>query len=230
MNTRPDQLIPCFLAISIGTFSSIASAAFVGGVERFDGTSLDAATWSATIPSGSSITQNDQLIITNPARHQTISQTIHVGETVSADVKLLVNSTGASTEAHFALVNPGVDEWSFEYSGGRRSFYLGHYTPPGGGGSIPFSFPVDLSAFTMQMRRATSDTLEITAFSGGSQLFTHTHSTGPMAADLRIALALRGSGQIAFDNITVVPEPPGALLVAIACGGVASRRHRQRCA
>src|SRR5262245_34957225 len=177
---RPSQLLRCLLVIFFWMFCSTASAAFVGGVERFDGTSLDPATWSATIPSGSSITQNNELIITNPARYQAVSQMIHVGETVSADVKILVNSTGASTEAHFALVNPGGDEWSFEYSGGRSAFYLDR-TPPGGGGSFTYSYSITLSAFTMQIKRPTSDTLAITAFSGGAPVFTHTQSTGPLA-------------------------------------------------
>ena len=226
MSNFPKRMVVATLPAVMALLVNTSSGAFINGVEQFDGTTLDATTWTPSIPASSTITQNNELIITGPARYTTNGIAIKVGDTVSADVKILVNSTGASTEAHFTLVNPGVDEWSFAYSGGRSAFYLFHFTPPGGGGSGWFSYSHNTSAFTLQMQRLSSTSLQIAAISGGAQLFSNTINTGAMANDLSISLALRGSGQISFDNIRIIPEPSTAALIAMGVLTLCATRRR----
>jgi len=78
-------LIPYCLLLLI---SVTVQAAFVNGIESFDGSVKDTATWEEWIMDGvyGSVTQNDALTIASCADYTTKAVTVGIGQAVSVEV------------------------------------------------------------------------------------------------------------------------------------------------
>lgn len=112
MHTR-FLLLPAFLLLA--PLAAIpARAAFTNGVETFNGSTLDTATWQkyAYYPENVTISQNNALNVicadtANPAYgdYTTLSQTVAVGQRASVDVTVNSYNPGRSPKVYFALTN-----------------------------------------------------------------------------------------------------------------------------
>ena len=82
-----------FVALASGWGPSLTSAAFVDGVETFDGTTLDPATWQPYTEPVGAITQDDRLILSRDLSgrvdYVTRDVAVGIGQGVRVDFEIL---------------------------------------------------------------------------------------------------------------------------------------------
>jgi hypothetical protein len=221
-----------------------ANAGFVNGVETFDGTTIDLATWREwSYPATSAPFSQDGALTLSPtgfpsgAELETIGTPFAVGDWVSAQIR--VNS--------LADVNWNVGLFATSGDGGGSVFgdsrffglyaLLNEYTAYLTGGGNPVgpasSQPTGLT-YTYRLEHPAADTFAWDLFDDQGALIGSRTQTSPVyatSASLHIDLYSQ-LGSFTFDDVTIgtlappVPEPLSAALAALGAGAFALRRKR----
>ena len=214
-----------------------AKAAFVNGVERFDGTSLDLSTWERYDPAVSTFSQNDALTISGNGSYSdytTKSITVGIGQRVSAEVTLNVPPETSTIYAAALLLTTnsggtGTDTFhDFRYFGCRvvfgnaqssdARFFQALYGDPQGYGfsTEGEGIPVAGTTYILSVARVARAQIEISASTSDRTLiFTYAAALPePPPDDLFISLHRTNlrfflNDSATFDNVTItaVPEP-----------------------
>ena len=235
------MVLLAFMTISF----QYALAAFVDGVERFDGTVKDTATWEefTTVP-GCSVSQDDRLIFktgfgSDSIDYTTKNVTVGIGELVTVELfptegaghalmYLTNNSSGHYTHmdsAHMSILYSHIEPYGF-YDFGASAVFPGGWVSDMFAADIPRLSLAD--PFILQIERTSRTSATFSAFNSDMSLIGSTGlSFTDMPDDLYISLgAVGGSGgPVAFDNVTIVPEPATDCLVLL--GSLALRARRR---
>jgi len=242
-------LIPATLFICI--IPHFASAAFVNGIESFDGTVKDTTTWEEYTKWGNPIYQDDKLFLENSSMDYTTKDiTVGVGDIVRVELcshpettdgvtrsvlNLTNNSEGTNNSTYwdsrflfiYLQFSPSVDEFGFSVgegsSGGSSGAYIGPETPP----------PSIENPYILEIERTSSTTARFSAYYSDMTLIDSYHTSFfrydvPVPDELFISLSffssVYSSGAV-FDNVTIVPEPTTFFLLGL--GGLMLRRKRR---
>jgi hypothetical protein len=221
-----------------------AGAAFVGNVERFDGTVKDTATWQEYLSSSlnGAITQNDVLTIATTGGGSisgdftTKSLKVGVGGTVRADLR--INSVaGAVSPALFLTDNSAgaTNSTAFDnnllelsFSSGGPGFNAMRGSGGSGNGQLfnPTFTPIVGTWYTLEIQRLSVSSAKFSAFAAdGSSLGTTTLTIGGVPNDLFVSVGGGGGGSLSVDNVAV-PEP-GCVVIAggLAAAAICLRRR-----
>ena len=207
-------------AFSIAFFSP-ANAAFVDGLETFDGTVKDTTAWEETGPYyPSRITQNDSITTAfGGAGYCTRYVTAGVGQTVSVQVMNIQQSTDPYAGKDVSLyltTNDGDYTNGFDshyiylhygYSFSQYRFLAGY----GGGGSGTGSIfgagtplPAPGEYFTLQIYRDSVDHAFYSVYDHNGQLIDQrANSFSGMPKDLYVCLDTSAGFSATFDNVKI---------------------------
>ena len=239
------KIQPTLLVVSALLVLRSSEAAFVNGVERFDGTAFDTTTWEQRYNnSNGGISQNNALTLdatdgTYERGYVTRSLQVGVGGFVRADVTFDQIAGTGSTGDYFGLylgtktstlinaldtaaiglqTDAGGNSVSAEvwHNGGGLGIIMLHHAQPIG----------------------TTYTYEIDRISSTSALFTITDNLGAVASmtlafantpdNLYIELVATPSVKVTFDNVAIVPEPSTWALSVTSGILVLVNRRRKR--
>ncbi len=222
MNARTAFLLVCFCLL---TASEHVKAAFVNGIETFDGTELDTVTWIPAVPIGSSISQAEQLVMSglgdSNTRYTTTVPVLSIGETVSVEV-----SSSSPAGGELSLVGDSGDVWSLWYAPARRIFFI---TQNGGGNGLSSQSAGLLNEYTLEFTRTSASEVQYRATSAGQELVTGFRSVAADLGDLFVSLRVTyNPGEVTFDNVRIVPEPSSAVLALTAAAGLIRVRKLSR--
>lgn len=225
------------VAISVVVTKS-ATAAFVNGVETFDGTTLDTTTWQPYSTGTASITQNDRLSLSglisgDAADYTTRNVTIGIGQGVRVDFEIPANSTATrarlyltnNSEGDTASLFDDTQNLSVSFSPERGTFF---YFEGGSGGTFT-SAGLANQPYQMELLRVASDQLRYSAYQADGTLINSIERTlaGTYDDELFIGLGIAGpESTLIFDNVTIIPEPTSAGLLFLGCVGLFARRRR----
>jgi hypothetical protein len=248
MGSLTARLLP--VVVTFLVTADVCRAHFVDGVERFDGTIKDTATWTET--TGASITQNGFLAIgvySNCYTSHTF--TLGVGQGVGARM-MLPPSTQDWEEMNLYLTNRSnpmtAPVWDingdsrfvalqvmWEKDFDRTIFRAGNGSTNSRSGAFIASLPGNHTGewFDVDLFRLATNIFSYTVRdSNGVEIGTLTRDvTTPVAGgptfgtvppQLYIALGQRGH----FDDIRIIPEPTGATALLLAAASAAVRRRR----
>lgn len=230
---------------------AVAHAAFVDGVETFDGTTLDTATWEQlNLVDPTRLTQDDAIRLNGSfpggwIDYVTREQQVGVGQSLRADITL--NDIGGSV--YLILTNNstgtggGIGGITIQDTALLGVFLTANTdvgAQVGGSGSTTGqvlregSTPLG-EAFTYEIARldSTSARYSILDLATKTTLFTQTLSFGGIPDNLFIALAVNG-GDATFDNVAiraigdgpVIPTPAAVGAGMLLLGGLITRRRR----
>lgn len=220
-------------------------ADFVDGVETFDGTTLDTVTWESHAID--TISQNDELIFTNPrlrvTEHVTRLFGIRSGERVQAEVTLDSYSTaGGSVKGFAALVLTdnlsGSSNWfvgddnyaALELSDSTNVLGSQIVASSQAGGPIIHNFgPTGTilgQTYLLELERLNAIDVRYAAYELDGSLIAET--TRALALPNEAFISLTSNGSARFDNVTVVPEPASTMVLAgLFLFGAIGRRRNQ---
>lgn len=245
METVLRVAIVCLLSVSL------ASAAFVNGVDSFDGPIRDINTWELFENHPNQVFSQDNAVRIDSydysprfnanGDYTTITITIGVGESVRAEV---TSMEGADEYGHFGLM---LTDDARGFSGtifSDNAMLMLQGTGNGGGNVIragynngsngshyvletvsPNIHPIG-TTYVYQIERLSSTSARFSVFAddGVSPIGTPlVMNFTNVPDDLYIAVATASADAI-FDNVTIVPEPVSCVLLAI--GGCLLRRRR----
>jgi hypothetical protein len=228
------------IALSLVVETDGARAAFVNGVERFDGTSLDLTTWERANPAAA-FTQNGALTISgdgNYSDYTTRGVTVGIGERVTADVALTAPQIQGTIFAAALLLTTNSGGTSTDTFGDSR--YLGCQivfdstkTPPSAhfealaGGPSNYGFvrraegrPTSGEVFHLSIAWVSQQQWDVSASAADeTPIFTFSLvSPDPVPPDglyvslHRTNLTFNGNCSATFDNVTITPEPTSVLV------------------
>jgi hypothetical protein len=217
-------------------------AGFVGGVETFDGSTLDLSTWTAFVPYGGTVTQNNTVTVTSPAvgapvTYTTRLATVHPGGWVEADITgittgsasslLLVDSNSQSVPQ----LAPNALELT--YFGGP-GYFDGFEVHSGSGDGVatdfaqapqPRSYPL-----TLRIERPTASSVTFSVYNSSHTLLGSKNSSlsSSMPADMYVGLYSYAISTT-FDNVRLggnvtVPEPAAMSLMLLLPFALRRRR------
>lgn len=216
---RNPGVVAFFLAVSLLGTAPGAHAAFVGGLETFDGVVKDTLTWEETIAGvGSSVTQDDAMEMEGIGAwvDYTTTFTVGIGESVEVEITdfgtpfvgsirilLTTNSGGTSAPAMFDDGYVGID-WNAAITrfltcvgagGGCSGLALG-----------PVFGPSDPEPHIVRIHRTslTSVTCTLIRKSDASVLGTAvTPVPASLPANLHLSLLSAGTGLVVFDDVSI---------------------------
>jgi len=241
-----------FIAATVAIAPLSALGAFVGGIETFDGTTKDVATWNEYKPSGASVvTQNNALFTSDAGSvlYETHSQLIDSDDTV----RMTINHTGSESTIFngFGLIlGAGAPNFDYAGSGGAYLWLMWEnngnsndrlYGRARNGGSLvegdvltPANglHPAN-TTYIYEIERGVTDASSATFRlyqADGVTLIDETTLDWAFAGldgSMRI-IAYSASNNTQFDNvmINVIPEPAVFGSLAVAGMLVMSRRRR----
>jgi hypothetical protein len=215
---------------SVLVFGASARAAFIGGVEDFNGTTVDDNTWTRFSYSGSTTVTDGYLDISGQNYLATKSLTVGVGDTIRARVMLTAasndgtvldfgltsnpNAPFAGHQAYVTLLNSITGESDFIFFSG---------SPPSVSGA-PHVMSDNIGKwYILQVRRTgTADYTSDLFADSGSSLFSlqYTQTGLPPRASVFI-----GVGPTARFDWVAVPEP-NATGVLVGSGWLLLRRRK----
>jgi hypothetical protein len=240
------------LTLLFALVAAPAEAGFVGGVEKFNGTSLDTNTWEFfSLNQGwATASQDNALILSGmtDADYTTQGRFIHPGDTVRVDATLNGPPGLHTASLSLFLTNNSGDlkslslfdsDWlelevvAEDTMGALRGSDVGgsgHVLLDSNGG-FPLAPPLHVPA-TYQIAYLSPNRAAFSAFgSDGKLLGGHTlNFDEKIPKDLAISLFVRSGTSATFDNVTVtsIPLPrgalSGALLVVLIVAAVSARR------
>ena len=215
-----------FIVITVLVIAIPVKAAFVDGVETFDGSVKDTDTWEEYVFNGSGITQNDNLTIASCADYTTQTVTVGIGQAVSVEVHY-ANPPGSYGDATLALTDNSEGttnstafdtNWlyvQFEEYWGTVS---GGYGVPGAGyiqGWFEDTAPSP-SAVILQLARLSPTSAECSGYDlDWNALGSFTITTPPMPDELYISLVVCHDMPYTFDNVMIHDLPPQTIQAAI---------------
>lgn len=229
-------LILCATAILLAPATPrVAHAAFTGGLEPFDGTTLDAVTWEETVPPGGVIAQNGVLTVDGggtpdgpEADVTTRMARLGIGDTVSVDLLQCDESIGALylTDDSEGTSQPALfDEWSISlWYEPAFDLFTANYTTSLGqihghtfGTGTPS--PPPGQPYRLMIVRESSTTATFLAFTHtGSLIDSLSRSFTDIPDSLYVSLMSFGR-PVVFDDVRApVPDPvpgPGGVALAV---------------
>lgn len=230
-----------------------ARAAFVNGVEQFNGSNFDLTTWEGRYTLDTLIQWNETMAFDNRApdgvsgggrgEMVTVDPLVGVGQWVEAEVRI----TGATTISPLAALrlstkthvnNTNLDSHKLDVSispigsgagiggsqGQDRSGFGFNILPPG---SLP---DVIGTTYILRIERPSVTQARMSAFNADHQQIgtTVTHTLVGFPADMHVVVY---SGQVAasFDNVTIgaLPEPAAGISGCLVAAVVLLRRPRR---
>lgn len=214
-------------------------AAFVGGVETFDGTTLDNVTWQAYAAPGTTIGQNDALTISalggTKGDYTTQSLQIGIGQSVSVEVTPVQGGYYGLTGV-FLTNNSGgdsarmVDDTKFVglVWANFQNRIMGYMNDEGAESysTVQSSDHPENSTYVYKIDRISTSQTDLSVWTtSGSQIgSTVSMDTSALPTDLYAALYV-GDAVASFDNVTVVPEPVSIIMVGMGVCMAACRRR-----
>ena len=228
------------VCLLLGAVVAPARAAFVGGVETFDGTTLDTATWQPFTQPVADITQDGRLVLSRDRAgrvdYVTRDVTVGIGEGVRVDIEILDGADAGSVQAELYLTDNSAGDTAqtfsdsrnlaFYYSSGRRAF-LGRENSSGTGSIIGFG--TEPALFTLEIIRTAADAVCFGAYREDGELIgTQTVTLERDFPDeLFIGVGIGNTGAtVAFDNVTILPSPATGVLLGLGALALARRRGR----
>jgi hypothetical protein len=222
--------------------ASVTRAGFSGGIDTFNGTTLDTSTWETfkAVPNEGYVDQNNQLNINsnrfgNPIEYTSRFATVGIGGSVTTDVTIPANaravlaldSNSGGTTNYIAFdsalivmnFDPGGPIAAWTGSNGNNSAASSVANVPGGQGSFKF-----------RLSRTGAGTATAEAFSSTMTLLGSANlSFAGFPNDLHVSF-VGENGTVSFDNVTLggnfnVPEP--ACLAVLAPILVLGLRRRK---
>lgn len=220
----------------------LAPAAFIGGIESFNGTTKDAATWEER--NGAGISQNDLLHLDvdggipgiTQADYNTISQTVGVGEKVRVTVTpLSANSSGAAaliltTNSQGTAVRPLDDSrYLAVFYGNSNDAILALTKDQATETNAPISngdHPNNVGyIYEIERVSSTSASMRVFLADGVTQLgSTITPTFAGVPDNLTIAL-YANQINVTFDEVTITAVPEPASLAGLAMAALLIRRR-----
>jgi len=244
-------LIVAWIASFAPLVSERAEAAFVNGVETFDGQVLDTSTWQVRY--NSVVVQNDALTIPS-GEVVTADSLVPVGRGVRVDVVVsqipgVINNYPGAVSMHLttASAGTGTGAWNDSFAAELNlSLWAGDTHPgtvgalidhPGGGSGMNIGYVADSDGaigrkFTFEIDRPTSQQYRFSVLdSSGNFTGNGLLSAASFPGALRIDLHTDGGTTATFDNVTIVPEPSTIALLFTATVGLPAYawRRRRRC-
>jgi hypothetical protein len=227
----------------------VARAAFVNGVEHFDGTVKDTATWSEykeyadTV--GNNIVQSNQLSINTAtgfhAEYRSRSVTVGVGGFVQVKTRLTAVSSepGDSPHVFLALNAPYLPDREFDFSDRSASIenddglgYAWYFQGDGGGSASGSGFGLqpDTSlalnqTYVLRLDYLSPTTFQYRAFDANMNLLGSLTRVLPTYPEQLFITLGTEYANATFDDVTV-PEPATALLpIGLMICGLTRRRR-----
>ena len=230
------------ICLSIAAMSAVsttlAEAAFLNGVETFDGTTLDTTTWQPYSAGTASIAQNDRLSMSglvsgDAADYTTRTVAIGIGQGVRVDFEIPANNSATSARLYLTNNSEGDTDTLFNdsqrlsvtFSPERGTFF---YFEGSSGGTFT-SAGLANQPYQMELLRVASDKLRYSAYQSDGTLINSVERTltGTYDDELFIGLGIAGpESTLIFDNVTIIPEPNSAGLLFLGCVGLFARRRR----
>jgi hypothetical protein len=240
---RNCRLAHCAAALVICTLlASTSRAAFTAGVERFDGTVKDLATWEEmAIFDGSSISQNDALFMHAPYAADFTTRELKIGlnQGFSAEMTMLSSEPGFTGDAWVALttnsrgttahMNLDSHVLAAEFNVFYESIFAFDIANGDGTGSvITDQLPgIYDTTYVLSIFRASPTSATFSAATlAGQSLGSTTLTISGVPDDLFIGLYAQ-NGDVKFDNVRLFPEPS---IAGVSVMFVAMRRRRSRAA
>lgn len=218
-----------------------AGAAFVSGVETFDGTVKDTTTWEEFTDTGTSISQDDTLEISafdsgTGADYTTKTQTVGVGEKVRYEV-VITSANGSGSRVVLGLTNNSggtsarVDDDEY-----RISFvWLDRDLVDVQAGNLVQDFNdyrlvhhLNETIF-FEIERLTSNTARFSMYDASENAIGSSMTldfTGVSVPDDLYVFVKAGKTVTEFDNITITPEPGTLSLIGLGGLGLLLRKRR----
>jgi hypothetical protein len=216
----------CWVAVALFmTLCVRAEAAFVDGVEEFNGTSVDETTWVRHYwGNGAATVSNGYLDFTGQYQLATKSLTLGVGDTLSARVMLKARSS-SGTSVELGLTDTPTDPRSGWWAmvdlsntiQGESNFHF--FT---GGNNVSYGDTAFVmsnnvgSWYRLRLRRNSVSNYTIDLLTDSESLIHSTNRTFAGLPDRTYAFI--GLGPTASFDWVAVPEPTA--IAALACGGV----------
>lgn len=240
---RSATLAPAVVSLSLA--ARTATAGFVGGLERFDGTTKDLMTWEEmAIFSGSSIGQNDALLMHAPyaADYTTRQLKVGINQGVHAEVTMLSTEPGGFDGWGVLALTTNSNGTSGHLMGDSQvlsvevhSFFGGilasHMSSGSGTGEwVAQNVGNVYQTFVLSIFRTNLNSAEFSArgmngqFLGGTTL---TFSNVP--DDLYVGMYSQ-TADVKYDNVAIIPEPVGVAVVATTVAPAFARARRRRLA
>lgn len=221
-------------ACTLGLACAVGRAAFVNGVEQFEGTALDTNTWQSKPASFAGAVANGFLDLTG--NYDLIAKPLLLapGTTVSARVMLTAaNSSGTAVTIGLTATPAAPESGQHVFAEllntiqGESDFisFAGTNNSAGGKGGGTMSTRNVATWYLMTFSRPTSTTFTSSLYSdAGTLLYTHsfTYVGLPDTASLYI-----GNGPTARFDFVAIPEPTMAGVAAAGAGALLLRRRRR---
>jgi len=222
---------PVWLLLAGIFWCAMASAgfgAFIGGVESFAGTELDATTWEPRFldDQHKTITQDNALMMSTwvigelgySTRDVTLASGQSVWTTVTitdngdpsriTNASLRLTSKDGSTAIHEDTIRMYV---SLAEDVSRITAVVNT-----SGQTLADGLPSVLNTtYSLELARLSDAEMQFSAYDEGGSLLGSVTRTHPSAAELFITLSVRG-GSATFEHVTIVPEPDTAALCLAA--------------
>jgi hypothetical protein len=229
---------PTLIVVSALLMLRSSEAAFVNGVERFDGTTFDTTIWEQRYnDSKGGISQNNAITLdatdgTYERGYVTRSLQVGVGGFVRADVTFDQMGPENTTSDYFGLylgtktstLANALDTAAI----GLQSNELGNSVSAevwhNGGGlgiiMLPHAQPIG-TTYTYEIDRISSTSAVFTITDNLGAVVSQTIEFGNTPDNLYIELVATPSVKVTFDNVTIVPEPSFAAFILAALGIIA---------
>jgi hypothetical protein len=246
MITRIRAPIPGVVVVAL-LVSTTVHAGFINGVETFDGTVKDLATWEEFSSPGHTIVQHELLTYTSPPNGSTAGDfttralTVGLGTTVSADVRMNSNfpgPIGVSPELFLTNNSGGTSNYT-----GFDSYYqkldLANTTNGFGaavgsngqasGQTFAGDYRPQLDTwYTLQITRASPTSTAFAAYlTATGQLLGSTSLSTSGPPQLYVSIGGLGGGSYDWDNVRITPEPATCSALLFVPFAALTRRRRR---
>ena len=236
------RALPTVVALFLLAPTNTVEAAFINGVEGFDGTELDLETWEVRNPAY--ISQDDELInSTAGANITTRNVVVRPGDTVTVDIRLEDNDLHQNGAAIYLTSNSGgVDGLTVHDSAYLKLdmlFNTGNFSGARGGsgtatGQVITDIPNHLATYTLGIERIGNARARYFVNDANGLLGETTLSFAATPDDLFISLENYWNSDAFYDNVTIngggvpVPEPSTYAMAALGLVGLVGCARKRR--